>query len=236
MIVACKPYPIANSLFQAIKKEIKRLIDLKIIRESSSKFASPAFGTLKKDGSIRLLIDYRKLNDLTIKNNFPSPTILDDIQIFKDAKYFSTIDLRTGYYRLKVKEEDVHKTSFVTPIGQFEFLRLPFGLCNAPKAFQKAMNTLLGHFRFIKIYLDDIVIFSKNEKEHSEHLQEILSYLIKNNVSINFEKSTFFRTEISYLGLVINGQGIKPDITRLKESIITFIPKTKDKYKNWSDT
>jgi hypothetical protein len=192
--IVSKPYPIPIKVFPLFKEEIFRLLNEGIIRKSTSIYASPAFGIFKPKKSIRLVVDYRKLNKVTIKDNFPFPSIKDDLERFKGMKYFSKMDMKNGYYQLKISENDMVKTAFITPIGQFEFLRVPFGLCNAPKAFQRATTAIHGNLNCVKVYLDYIIVSSKNLEVHIEDFIKVFKRLLDNNISINFENCDFFKT------------------------------------------
>ena len=137
----------------------------------------------KKDGSMRLYIDYRELNKITIKNRYPLPRIDDLFDQLRGASVFSKIDLRLGYHQLKIKQDDVPKTAFRTRYGHFEFLVMPFGLTNALAAFMDMMNRIFQPYlsRFVVVFIDDILVYSKNKKEHGEHLRIILQTLRENN-------------------------------------------------------
>lgn len=224
-IIFAKPYPIPYKLMDAVKQEIKRLKELDVIQESTSAYSSPAFPILKKNGNIRLVVDYRKLNKITIKDSFPFPSVQDQLRTLLNAKCFSQIDLNSGYYQIPLHADDYQYTSFVLPFGQYEFKRLPFGLANAPRIFQRIMNKIFEDLNFVKIFLDDILIYSNSIEEHSLHLETILNRCKLNDISINFEKSNFLKKEVNYLGNIVSSEGIKPDTSNLKE-IHLEVPKT----------
>ncbi|KAF9762014.1 Retrovirus-related Pol polyprotein from transposon [Nosema granulosis] len=123
--------------------------------------------------------------------------------------------MNMGYCQIEIDKESISKTAFVLPFGQYEFLRMPFGLSNAPREFQRIMNEKLSNLNFVKVFVDDILIFSKSPEEHVEHIETVLSTLNREGVSINFEKSSFMKTEVKYLGKIINSEGIKPDISTI---------------------
>ena len=133
----------------------------------------------KKDGSLRMCIDYRSLNEVTIKNKYPLPRINDLFDQLQGAKYFSKIDLRSGYYQLKIRPSDVQKTAFVTRYGQYEFTVMPFGLTNAPAYFMNLMNKVFMEEldKFVVVFIDDILIYSKSAEEHEQHLRIVLERL-----------------------------------------------------------
>lgn len=174
-----REYTIPYKLKPMVEEKIQELLDKQIIIKSKSEFAAPAFPIPKSDKTIRLVVDYRLLNQHTIKDPFPFPELRDQLMELRGSKVFSQIDLASGYYQIKVKKSDTHKTAFLLCGMQYEFLRMPFGLTNSPKTFQRAMRNLLGHFSFVKIFLDDILIHSKDYKEHMEHLLKVFEVLKK---------------------------------------------------------
>ncbi|MGL4850979.1 MAG: pol polyprotein, partial [Clostridium sp.] len=210
-----RPYAVPISQIQAVKEEIKRLLKLGIIRNSNSVYASPAFAIPKKNGNIRLVIDYRELNKKTVKLGYPFPGIQYSLIDLKGARFFSQLDLNMGYYQIEIEEQDKYKTSFVLPFGQYEFNRMPFGLSNAPREFQRIMTEKLKDFDFVKIFVDDILIFSKTLKDHTEHVEKVLKRLLEEGISVNYAKSSFGLQEVKYLGKIINEKGIRPDLDSL---------------------
>jgi hypothetical protein len=213
--VISKPYPIPHTLKNPTRIELNRLLNLGIIKESKSAYCSPAFPLLKKNGDIRLVIDYRKLNAVTIPMNYPIPRINDYLQELGGSKVFSQIDLNMGYYQIPVAKEDTYKTAFSLDKGHYEFLRMPFGLSNAPRTFQHAMNKLFKEFTYVKVYLDDILVNSPTEEIHCLHLQNVLNILKNQGIAINFSKSNLFKNEVVYFGHLISSDGIKADISRV---------------------
>ena len=146
----------------------------RVIRPSSSPWASPIVLVKKKDGSVRFCVDFRRLNDITVKDVFPLPRTTDLLESFQGAKIFSTLDAAAGYWQVPLTEETIPKTAFITSEGLFEFLVMPFGLCNAPATFQRIMNVLLAGLNGLSclVYLDDIIVFSKNFRSHLQDLRE----------------------------------------------------------------
>lgn len=155
-----------------------------LIRPSISLGGAPIIFVKKKDGSLHLCIDYRDLNRSTIKNRYPIPRIDDLFDQMKGATVFSKIDLRSGYHQLRIKEEDISKTAFRTRFGHYEFVVVPFGLTNAPTVFMSLMNGVFRKYldQFVQVFLDDILIYSKNEKEHEKHLRVVLTCLRENQL------------------------------------------------------
>lgn len=149
---------------EKVKEIIKTLLEKGIIRTSSSHIASPVFVVPKRNGELRLVIDYRRLNLITLQDQHPIHNITEQSLSLKGFKFFSQIDLNRGYYQIEVQPEDIPKTSFIMPFGQYEFLFMPFGLTNAPRTFQRAMNTLFHDLPYVRVYLDDILVMEKLKK------------------------------------------------------------------------
>lgn len=200
--------------------EAKRYIDENLrkgfIRPSTSSAGAPILFAKKKDGSLRLCVDYRGLNRITRKNRYPLPLVGDLLDRLKDARVFSKIDLRSGYYNVRMKEGDEWKTAFRTRHGSFEYLVMPFGLTNAPSSFQNFMNDLFNDMtdEFVVIYLDDILVFSKDPAQHEEHVRRVLQRLRDSNLHAKPEKCEFHTTSVEYLGFLVTPEGVKMDETK----------------------
>ena len=201
--------------------QLQELLDNKYIQPSVSPWGAPVLFVKKKDGSMRLCMDYRELNKVTIKNKYPLPQIDDLFDQLKGAKYFSNIDLRTGYHQLKVRKEDIPKTAFRTRYGHYEFLVMSFGLTNAPAAFMDMMNRIFKQYldKFVVVFIDDILVYSKTEEEHAEHLRLVLEILRKEQLYAKFLKCEFWLERVQFLGHVINKEGISVDPAKM-EAII----------------
>jgi hypothetical protein len=171
-----------------------------------------------KDGTFRLCIDYRKLNKMTIKNKYPLPRIDDLFDQLRGATIFSKIDLRYGYHQVQIKDEDIHKTSFRTRYGHYEFVVVPFGITNAPTTFMCLMNNVLSRFldRFVLDFIDDILIYSKNREENEEPLKIVLQLLREPQLYAKFSKCGFFQKQVQYLGHVISKEGVEVDSDKIK--------------------
>ncbi|KAA3465605.1 DNA/RNA polymerases superfamily protein [Gossypium australe] len=178
--VSIAPYRMAPKELVELKVQIQELLDRGFIRPSVSPWGAPVLFVKKKDGSMRMCIDYRQLNKLTIKNKYPLPRIDDLFDQLKRAAVFSKIDLRLGYHQLKVKEVDIHKTAFRTRYGHYEFLVMPFELTNAPTAFMDMMNRVFQPYldQFIMVFIDDILVYCKSKEEHDAYLRVVLQYLL----------------------------------------------------------
>ena len=172
---------------------MQELLDKGFIRPSASPWGAPVLFVKKKDGTLRLCIDYRQLNQVTVKNKYPLPRIDDLFDQLQGALVFSKIDLRTGYHQLKIKKEDIPKTVFRTRYGHYEFTVMPFGLTNAPAAFMDLMNGVFKEFldQSVIVFIDDILVYSKNPKEHEVHLIEVLRTLREHALYAKFSKCDF---------------------------------------------
>ena len=209
---------IPPSQYEEVKSHIKKLLEQKVIRESSSPYASPLVVVRKKDGSIRLCVDYRRLNAKTRKDAYPLPRIEESLDSLSGARWFSTLDLMSGYNQVEVMERDKPKTAFCTPFGLYEFNRMPFGLCNAPGTFQRLMERILGDQRFqaLLLYLDDVVVFSPSFEQHLQRLELVLSRFDQCNLRVKLSKCAFFQSEVSYLGHVISAKGVATDPAKIQ--------------------
>ena len=182
----------------------------------------------KKDGSFRKCIDYRELNKLTIKNRYPLPRIDDLFDQLQGSSFYSKIDLRSGYHQLRIQEESIPKTAFRTRYGHYEFLVMPFGLTNAPAVFMDLMNRVCKPYldKFVIVFIDDILIYSKTKEEHEQHLRAILELLKKEKLYAKFSKCEFWVREFQFLGHVVNKDGIHVDPTKIEAINNWETPKT----------
>ncbi|GJT25897.1 putative nucleotidyltransferase, ribonuclease H [Tanacetum coccineum] len=221
--VARSPYRLAPSEMQELSSQLQELQDKGFIRPSHSPWGAPVLFVKKKDGSFRMCIDYRELNKLTVKNRYPLPRIDDLFDQLQGARYFSKIDLRSGYHQLRVHEEDIPKTAFRTRYGHFEFTVMPFGLTNAPAVFMDLMNRVCKLYldKFVIVFIDDILIYSKTKEEHEDHLRLVLELLRGEKLFAKFSKCEFWLQEVHFLGHVINQEGIHVD------------PRKVEAVKNW---
>ena len=177
----------------------------------------------KKDGTLRMCIDYRKINKVTVKNKYPLPRIEDLSDQLKGAGVFSKIDLRSGYYQLRVKDVDVPKTAFRTRYGHYEFLVMPFGLTNAPTGFMDLMNKVFRPYldQFVVIFIDDILVYSRDESEHEQHLKIVLQTLKEKKLYAKLSKCDFWLKEISFLGHFVSAEGIRVDPAKI-EAVVNW--------------
>ncbi|GJQ89241.1 putative reverse transcriptase domain-containing protein [Tanacetum coccineum] len=191
--VARAPYRLAPSKMKELSEQLKELSDKGFIRPSSSPWAAPILFVKMNDGSFRMYIDYRELNKLTVKNCYPLPRIGNLFNQLQGSSVYSKIDLRSGYHQLWVREEDIPKMAFRTRYGHYEFQVMPFGLTNAPAVFMDLMNRVCKPFldKFVIVFIDDIVIYSKNKKEHEEHLKAVMELFKKDKLYAKFSKCEF---------------------------------------------
>ncbi|XP_048477760.1 uncharacterized protein LOC125488660 [Plutella xylostella] len=210
--VVYRPYRLSFSEREQVKQIVDELLENDIIQESCSNYASPILMVKKKTGEQRLCVDFRALNNKTVKDKFPLPLIDDQLTNLSGNKFFTTLDLASGYYQVPLAEKSRHLTGFVTPDGHYEFKRMPFGLANAPAVFQRMMNVMLGHRRFHSVlaYLDDLLIPSKTIEEGYNNLEEILKLLREFGLTLKLSKCHFFNESLTYLGYEVSEEGIKP--------------------------
>ncbi|GBG87870.1 hypothetical protein CBR_g46170 [Chara braunii] len=207
-------YRMSPGELDELRRQLKELVEKGWIRPSVSPYGSPVlFVPKKKEGTLRMCIDYRGLNAITVKNREPLPRIDDLLDRVQGCRYFSKIDLKSGYHQTAIRPEDQHKTAFQTRYGLYEFVVMPFDLCNAPGTFQHTMNRIFHDYldKFVIVYLDDILTFSKTVEEHVAHLDKVLSLLRQHKFKINGEKCELGRTRVLYLGHEISSEGLKPD-------------------------
>ncbi|TKC13482.1 hypothetical protein FA727_23570 [Robertmurraya kyonggiensis] len=180
---------------------------------------APVIFVDKKDGTRRMCVDYRALNKVTIKNKYPLPRIEDLFDQMRGAKVFSKIDLRSGYHQVKIRKEDIPKTAFTCRYGLYEYLVMSFGLTNAPANFMYLMNKVFMEYldKFVVVFIDDIMVFSKNEEEHEEHLRLVLQKLREHQLYAKFSKCEFWLKEVSFLGHVITDGGIMVDPSKVQD-------------------
>ncbi|KAD6795610.1 hypothetical protein E3N88_06506 [Mikania micrantha] len=213
---------------QELMKQLQELLEKGLIRPSSSPWGAPVLFVKKKDGSMRMCIDYRGLNKVTVKNRYPLPRIDDLFDQLQGSSYFSKIDLRSGYHRVRVNEEDVPKTAFRTRYGHYGFLVMPFGLTNAPAVFMDLMNRVCKPYldKFIIVFIDDILVYSRTKQEHEGHLRMLLELLRKEKLYAKFSKCEFWLREVQFLGHVINDKGIQVDPTKVEAVMRWETPKS----------
>ena len=210
---------IPPAMFEEVRQHLKEMLEADAIRPSQSPFSSNVVLVRKKDGSLRFCIDFRKLNSRTVRDAYTLPRIDDTIDTLIGAKYFSKLDLRSGYWQVEMKEEDKEKTAFsVGNLGFFECNRMAFGLTNAPATFQRLMERCMGelNLRECLIFLDDILIFSDTFEEHIKRIEAVFSRLHEHGLKLKPSKCEFFKGSVSYLGHVVSANGVETDPEKIK--------------------
>jgi hypothetical protein len=222
------PYRMSPTELADLKRQIKDLSAKEFIRPSASPWGAPVFLVKKKDGKSRLCVDYRQLNKVTIKIKYPLPRIDDLMDQLSGAVIFSKIDLKSGYHQIRVREEDIPKTAFMTRYGHYEYLVMPFGVTNAPAVFMDYMNRVFHEFldQFVVVFIDDILIYSKSHEEHEIHLRRVLRVLQEKSLYANPSKCEFWMEEVKFLGHVISKGGIAVDPTKVDTVLAWERPKT----------
>uniref|UniRef100_A0A8C5MY14 ribonuclease H n=1 Tax=Leptobrachium leishanense TaxID=445787 RepID=A0A8C5MY14_9ANUR len=201
-----------------LREQLNELQRTKVIQESRSQYASPIVMVRKKNGSVRLCIDYRTLNRRTIPDQYATPRIEDALQCLSGAKWFSVLDLRSGYHQIPMHPEEKEKTAFICPLGFFEFNRMPQGLTGAPATFQRLLEKTVGDMNLIEVlvYLDDIIVFGKTLEEHEQRLEKVLKRLHEEGLKLSLEKCQFCLPSVTYLGHVVSAEGVSTDPRKLE--------------------
>lgn len=225
---AMVPYRMAPPELDELKKQLKELLDAGYIRPSKAPYGAPVLFQKKHDGSLRMCIDYRALNKVTIKNKYPIPLVDDLFDKLGKAQWFSKLDLRSGYWQVRIAEGDEEKTTCVTRYGSYEFLVMPFGLTNAPATFCTLMNKIFHPYmdKFVVVYLDDIVVYSESLQDHVQHLRLVFQTLRENELYVKPEKCSFAQPEVMFLGHKIAGGQISMDSSKVKAIMDWEPPKT----------
>ncbi|WVZ58292.1 hypothetical protein U9M48_008575 [Paspalum notatum var. saurae] len=227
--VSKRPYRMAPDELKELKTQLQEQLDKGFIRPSSSPWGCPAVFVEKKDqGGKRLCVDYRPLNAVTVKNKYPLPHIDILFDQLGGATVFSKIDLRSGYHQIKVREEDIPKTAFSTRYGLYEYLVMSFGLTNAPAFFMYLMNSMFMNEldKFVVVFIDDILVYSKNEKEHEEHLRIVQSRLREHKLYAKFSKCAFWLKELAFLGHILSAKGVAVDPSKVEDVLNWKQPQT----------
>jgi len=213
------PYRMPPNELAELKKQLQELLEKGLIRPSSSPWGCPALFVKKKDKSLRMCVDYRPLNDVTIKNKYPLPRIDILFDQLTKAKVFLKIDLRSGYHQIKIRPEDIPKTAFSTRYGLYEYLVMSSGLTNAPAHFMYLMNSVFRPEldKFVVVFIDDILVYSENAQDHEKHLRNVLTRLREHQLYAKFSKCEFWLKKVPFLGHILSEDGISVDPSKVQE-------------------
>ena len=223
--ISIPPYRMSPAELRELKAQLEELLSKGFIRPSISPWGAPVLFVKKKDGSLRLCIDYKQLNRVTIRNQYPLTRIDELFDQLQGSRVYSKIDLRSGYHQLRVQESDVPKTAFRTRYGHYEFLVMPFGLTNALAAFMDLMNWVFQPYldRFVIVFIDDILLYSGSLEEHSEHLRIVLQTLRERQLYAKLSKCQFWLDKVAFLGHVISVEGVSVDPKKI-EAVVNWKP------------
>ena len=223
--ISIPPYRMAPAELRELKAQLEELLSKGFIRPIISPWGVPVLFVKKKDGSLRLCINYKQLNRVTIRNQYPLPRIDELFDQLQGSRVYSKIDLRLGYHQLRVQESNAPKTAFRTRYGHYEFLVMPFGLTNAPTAFMDLMNRVFSPYldKFVIVFIDYILVYSGSPEEHAEHLQTVLQILRERQLYAKFSKCQFWLDKVAFLGHVISAEGMSVDPKKI-EAVVNWKP------------
>jgi hypothetical protein len=229
--VPIKPLPrrLPNALRPVVEEQVSEMLENQVIKPSNSPWASPIVLVRKKDGDWRFCIDFRKLNEVTVKDAFPLPQVADLVDSLSGHRYFSTLDLASGHLQVRMEESNQEKTAFVIPGGgHFEFLRMPFGLTNAVPTFQRLMSVVLEGLLPLRclVYVDDVLVIGRSFEQHLENLEAVLEAISKAGLKLKPSKCHFAQSSVDFLGFTISDSDLAPDSKKVEA--ISRYPTPKD--------
>ncbi len=221
-------FPLSQPESEAMRTYIEEELAKGFIRPSTSPASAGFFFVKKKDGGLRPCIDYRSLNDITIKFRYPLPLVPSALEQLRSARYCTKLDLRSAYNLIRIREGDEWKTAFSTTSGHYEYLVMPFGLSNSPSVFQAYINDVFRDMlnRWVIVYIDDILVFSDSLDNHIQHVRAVLQRLIEQQLYAKMEKCEFHQTQISFLGYIISSEGVAMDDKKVQSVLNWPQPKT----------
>ena len=216
--IKLRPYRVSPQRQHIISEQIHQMLLDGIIEPASGPYAAPVTLQPKKDGSLRFCVDFRQLNSVTVRDVYPIPRIDDTLDQLQAARYFTSLDLKSGFWQIELDDASRPKTAFTTHAGLFQFKVMPFGLTNAPATFQRLMDLVLAGLKWscALVYLDDIIVYSSSFSSHLQHLESVLSQLRASGLSLHISKCHFAQTKLKYLGHVVSHAGIEPDPDKLR--------------------
>ncbi|CAF4649358.1 unnamed protein product [Rotaria sp. Silwood2] len=228
LLISVRPYYKTVQQRKEIQQEVEKLLDQGILRPSHSPWSSPVLLKKKPDGTYRFLVDFRRLNAITKKDSYPQPSAEELLHRLAGHRYFTKLDLKSGYFQIPIDELDIQKTAIVTQDGLYEFTVLAQGLMNAPPTFQRVMNELLanGRWDYVVVYLDDIVIFSKTIEQHKQHVTDVISTLHKANFQVSPRKCSIAVEKIEFLSYIVTSDKVEPSPDKIKGIVDIAPPKT----------
>ena len=226
--IRLRPYRAPQVQKETIEKHIDDMLTRNVIQPSVSPWASPVVLVSKPDGSTRFCCDFRKLNRVTKKDSYPLPLISESLEALSGTQYFSTMDLMSGYWQVELDPQAREKTAFITHAGLYEFITMPFGLCNAPSTFQRLMECVLRGltWQIALIYLDDVLVYSRTFEEHLKHLRLVFDRFREAGLKLKPTKCNFGQSRVNYLGHVITPDGLQPDPSKIKAVQEYPVPRT----------
>ncbi|CDH61220.1 retroelement pol polyprotein [Lichtheimia corymbifera JMRC:FSU:9682] len=235
--IRSRPYRLTWEEEKYLQEELTRLLDLGLISSSNGQWTSPIFFVKKKDGQLRLVVDYRKLNDRTIKDAYSLPQIDNLLDSMGGACVFSTLDAASGYWQIPLSKEASERSGFVCPFGTFTWNVMSFGLTSAPSTFQRTMHTILQRFigKFVYCFIDDIIIYSRSMSEHQEHLRLVFEACDKANLRLKYSKCSFGQKSVEYLGHVVSDQGLSPTARNVSKILEMPPPRNVEEVQDFRD-
>lgn len=223
--IFCRPRRLVGERLATAKKYFNQMMQDGVCRESSSQHANPLHMAPKKDGTWRPCGDYRALNLRTIPDRYPMRNVADFINELRGCTIFSKIDLQSAFHQIPMAPDSIAQTAITTPFGLFEFIKMPFGLRNASQTFQRFADNIFRELPFVFNYIDDVLVASRSEQEHHEHLKQLFQILVNHNLIINTDKSEFFQTKLNFLGHIVTPEGLQVDPEKVR-AITEFPPPT----------